>query len=145
MCLWASNMKKYEEKNIFCILEEERSRIQSWIRGSGTGSGSAPKCHGSPTLAWSLQHWREGRSLYIADLSLTLVSIFQGSGECSAGVPGGGDPGQESGGEICNPACLASARQVVNRSFILIFSFQNSNMNIEQWRHMSYLHSFVTI
>ncbi len=46
MCLWAR--KKYEKKYFFlCILtiNEERSRT-----GVGSESGSAPKCHGSPTL-----------------------------------------------------------------------------------------------
>jgi hypothetical protein len=40
--------KNMEKKYFFCTLQinEERSRIQSWIRIPG----SAPKCHGSPTL-----------------------------------------------------------------------------------------------
>ncbi len=51
--LWEKNMKFF-----FGILKisEERSRISGSgsinprIRGFGSGSGSAPKCHGSPTL-----------------------------------------------------------------------------------------------
>jgi hypothetical protein len=41
MCLWAS----YKNK-IWIRIHESEVRIQ----GSRTGSGSAPKCHGSPTL-----------------------------------------------------------------------------------------------
>ncbi len=57
MCLGANYKKniKKKEKNIFLIrkINEERSQIRS---GSGSGIisqryGSAPKCHGSPTLA----------------------------------------------------------------------------------------------
>jgi hypothetical protein len=59
MCLWVSYKEKKYEKNFFCILKvsEERSRIRSsdpkldpdpLVRG--TIPGTAPKCHGSPTL-----------------------------------------------------------------------------------------------
>jgi hypothetical protein len=65
MCLWASNMKK---KIFFASLQSmKRSRIQSWIRIwihllevwiRGSGSASAPKCYGSPTLAsMSTPNW----------------------------------------------------------------------------------------
>ncbi len=51
--------KKYEQ--IFFAFTEERSRIRSWIQiwihyseVRILGSGSAPKCHGSPTLEGSV-------------------------------------------------------------------------------------------
>jgi hypothetical protein len=56
-------MNKIQEKNMkkifFCILkvteEKSKSEIWSWIRIDQSevrfrGSGSAPKCHGSPTM-----------------------------------------------------------------------------------------------
>jgi hypothetical protein len=64
MCLWASYKKKYGKNIFFCILKtiEERSRIWSWIRiriqlseVRIRGSGSAPKCHGSPTVVIGTQ------------------------------------------------------------------------------------------
>ncbi len=59
--------KKYGKKIIFCILKviEERSRIRSWIwiqiriHQSEVwirGSGSTPKCHGSPTLVKRVEY-----------------------------------------------------------------------------------------
>jgi hypothetical protein len=64
MCLWAS-YKKNMKKCFFCILKinEERSPIRSWIRIRirihwseerirRSGSGSAPKCHGSPNTGF---------------------------------------------------------------------------------------------
>ncbi len=47
MCLWARYKKKYEEKKyFFASLKSIKKGV-----GSGVGAGSAPKCHGSPTLS----------------------------------------------------------------------------------------------
>ncbi len=60
--------KLWEKVKFFGILKvaEERSRIRSWIRIRYSevrirGSGSAPKCHGSPTMLNSQQSIKTGK------------------------------------------------------------------------------------
>ncbi len=54
MCLWVSYMKKiWEKKLFFCILKKgvgSRVGSRSGSISPRCGSGSEPKCHGSPTL-----------------------------------------------------------------------------------------------
>ncbi len=65
MCLWASYAKKYEKKFVLASLKTMKKRKESdpeldpdldqnpdpLVRGVKIrGSGSAPKCHGSPTV-----------------------------------------------------------------------------------------------
>ncbi len=75
MCLCLLKEKKYEKNIVFCIhkVTEERSRIRSWIMTRirirnriwinlsevrNWGSGSALKCHGSPTLVTTSEKFR---------------------------------------------------------------------------------------
>jgi hypothetical protein len=86
MCLRVS-FKQNMKKNICCILEvtEERSRsgvrpgsISQRVRIRGTESGSAPKCHGFPTLV------------------VTFIFFFSASGtNCQADDVGPEEPGQQ--------------------------------------------------
>ncbi len=57
MCLWASHKKKYEKKYFFhASLQSMKKGVGFISQRYGSGSGSAPKCHGSPTLA-STPQW----------------------------------------------------------------------------------------
>jgi hypothetical protein len=74
MCLRVSYKKKYEKKLIFCILQLLKKGV-----GSGSisqrygihGSGSTPKCQGSPTLVLR-ESWDKNNK---DDLSFAVVGI----------------------------------------------------------------------
>jgi hypothetical protein len=53
MCLWASHKKKNMKKKYFfhASLQSMKKGVGFISQRCGSGSGSAPKCHGSPTSA----------------------------------------------------------------------------------------------
>jgi hypothetical protein len=99
--------KKYEKKYFVCILKinEERSRIRSSIR-QRYGSGSAPKCHGSPTLLSRLCP-ETSTKFYVHEFGFGLLVLYTSTpwyiGRC---CPSGMDTGP-----LCSPARLPGARR----------------------------------